>query len=492
MRQVLCFGILIMIIMPFGFCDAQTLVWSDEFDYTGLPDANKWGNEVGYIRNNELQYYTDRDIDNQVVRNGYLEITGLNESFGGYNYTSASINTKNSFNFTYGTIEARMKLPQGQGLWPAFWLLGANINQVGWPSCGEIDIMEHINTHDYITGTAHWSDNTANSHQQDQGYYTVDVTQWHTYSIVWDENNITWYVDGNQYHQKSILNSPDGTEELHKPQYILLNLAIGGSWPGVPDETTVFPATMYVDYVRVYQNDDNTNSTVVGDTLQFENMNYDASTVWDVPSGFTDFVGLSFNDEGVFASQTIDFPQSGTYKIDVKAFVNYNADNSLILEVDGEKSDTISFPESSVNWWSEPMTYDDVNPAIISFKPIEIENDLVKDCRFILGAGSGDLVLDWALVKETSSETTSIEGETSFTIPGIYPNPSKNGVIYIDCPNLDYESVSVYNIRGREVPFKLTNSATSTKLSIRETGLFIVSFRYNGTIHTQKAFIQKG
>jgi beta-glucanase (GH16 family) len=476
-----------MIIMPFGFCDAQTLVWSDEFDYTGLPDANKWGNEVGYIRNNELQYYTDRDIDNQVVRNGFLEITGLEESFGGYNYTSASINTKNAFSFTYGTIEARMKLPEGQGLWPAFWMLGTNIDQVGWPACGEFDVMEHINTHDYITGTAHW-DNSANAHQQDQGYYTVDVTQWHTYSIVWDENNITWYVDGNQYHQMNISDSLNGTEELHKPQYILLNLAIGGSWPGAPDASTVFPATMYVDYVRVYQRD---NASEILDTLQFEDMNYDASTVWDVPTGFADFVGLSFNDEGVFASQTIDFPTSGSYEIEVKGFVNYNAENSLILEIDGAKFDTISFPESSVNWWSDPMTYDDVTPAIVSFKSIEIENDLTKDCKFILGAGNGDIVLDWALVKKKTNENpTAINHTISEPAPCIYPNPSENGIINIDCDNLDYKSVSIFNIRGVKVPFELKNFDSSTRLIIREKGLHFVSFNYNGKIHAQKVFIQ--
>jgi beta-glucanase (GH16 family) len=257
MKQIYLFGILLMMIMPFGLTSAQTLVFSDEFDYSGLPDSDQWGNEVGYIRNNELQYYTDRDIDNQVVANGSLEIRGLEESLGGYNYTSASINTKGKFDFTYGTIEARMKLPSGQGLWPAFWTLGISIDQTGWPQCGEIDVVEHVNNHSYTTGTAHWaSDKGQGRHESNQGYYDpIDVTQWHTYSVVWDESNITWFVDGNQFHQMSILNGVDGTTELHSPQYILLNLAIGGDWPGAPDASTIFPATMYVDYVRVYQND---------------------------------------------------------------------------------------------------------------------------------------------------------------------------------------------------------------------------------------------
>ena len=155
-RYQTAFSLLLLFTLNMNLLNAQTLIWSDEFDYTGLPDAAKWGNEVGYIRNNELQYYTNRDIDNQVVRNGNLELIALRENFQGYAYTSASINTRGKFSLTYGRMEARMKLPMGQGLWPAFWTLGTSIDQIGWPSCGEIDVMEHINNENRTYGTAHW------------------------------------------------------------------------------------------------------------------------------------------------------------------------------------------------------------------------------------------------------------------------------------------------------------------------------------------------
>jgi len=251
------FLLTIMAYMSYTNLYSQTLVWSDEFDYTGLPDASKWGNEVGYIRNNELQYYTDRDIDNQIVRNGNLEITALRESHMGYEYTSASINTLGKASWTYGKIEARMKLPMGQGIWPAFWTLGTNINSVGWPACGEIDIMEHINNETVTYGTAHWAGTKGGRHTSSGGSFgPIDVTQYHVYSMVWNSKTITWYVDDIKYHQVNIEGGVNGTSELHQPQYILLNLAIGGNWPGSPDATTVFPATYFIDYVRVYENSD--------------------------------------------------------------------------------------------------------------------------------------------------------------------------------------------------------------------------------------------
>lgn len=228
---------------------AQTLVWSDEFNYSGLPDSNFWGNEVGYIRNNELQYYTDRDLDNQVVRNGNLELIALRESFQGFAYTSASINTKGKLSVNYGKIEARMKLPMGQGLWPAFWTLGINIDTAGWPACGEIDIMEHVNNEMLTYGTAHWAGN-GGKHVSSGGSFSLDPAIFHVYSIIWDSSVITWFVDGAQYYQLNIAGGQ--TSELQLPQYLLLNLAVGGNWPGSPDATTVFPATTFIDYVRIY------------------------------------------------------------------------------------------------------------------------------------------------------------------------------------------------------------------------------------------------
>jgi beta-glucanase (GH16 family) len=154
----------------------------------------------------------------------------------------------------YGKIEGRMKIPQGQGLWPAFWMLGSNIDQMNWPTCGEIDVMEHINNETKVHGTAHW-DNVG--HQYWGGTIDNDPTQYHTYSIIWDSLKVKWYMDDIIYYQLNIANGVNGTEEFQLPFYLLLNLAVGGNWPGYPNGTTVFPAEMVVDYVRVYTYDAN-------------------------------------------------------------------------------------------------------------------------------------------------------------------------------------------------------------------------------------------
>jgi beta-glucanase (GH16 family) len=233
--------------------DTWNLVWSDEFNGSSL-NASNWicetGTGSGGWGNNELQYYTNRS-DNVRVQDGSLIIEAKKESYSGMNYTSARIKTQGLRQFTYGKVEARIKLPKGQGIWPAFWMLGSNISQVSWPKCGEIDIMEHVNNEANTHGTIHWF-------ADQYAYYggkssSIDVTQYHLYSIEWNANSIKWFVDGNQYWEANIKNSINGTEEFHKPYFLLLNLAVGGNWPGSPDSTTQFPAKMNVDYVRVYQ-----------------------------------------------------------------------------------------------------------------------------------------------------------------------------------------------------------------------------------------------
>jgi beta-glucanase (GH16 family) len=237
-------------------CSAQKnepdwkLVWSDEFNNSGLPDTSNWGNEVGFIRNNELQYYTRQRIENSRVVNGNLLIIGRKESFNNANYTSASLVTDGKHSWTYGKVEARMKLPKGQGIWPAFWMLGQNIHNVGWPGCGEIDIMEHINNEELLHGTVHWLNG---EHVSSGGTTPCDVTKFHNYSVEWDKDAVRLLLDGNKYWEVNIKDGINNTGAFHKPQYIILNLAIGGDWPKNPDATTVFPDTVYVDYVRVYQ-----------------------------------------------------------------------------------------------------------------------------------------------------------------------------------------------------------------------------------------------
>lgn len=233
------------------------LVWSDEFTNPTINTAN-WVFETGAggWGNNELENYTNRPV-NADIYNGNLIIIGKNESYQGSSYTSARMTTQGKQSWTYGKIESRIKLPTGKGLWPAFWMLGNNIGTASWPACGEIDIMEHINTDNGIHGTMHWDNN---GHAQYGGDTLINnITQYHIYSVEWDSTAIKWLVDGHKYWSGNIANNVNSTDEFHKPFFILLNMAVGGSWPGNPDGTTVFPDTMFVDYVRVYQNQTTTS-----------------------------------------------------------------------------------------------------------------------------------------------------------------------------------------------------------------------------------------
>ena len=230
---------------------ASTLVWSDEFDGNSLNRSN-WTYDIGNNGwgNNEWQYYTDRN-ENVSVSNGVLAITARKENYGGSGYTSARIKSIGLREFKYGRIEARIKLPKGQGLWPAFWMLGANFNTAGWPYCGEIDIMEQVSLENRVHGTVHWDSNGYASYGGPS--FEFDTTQYHVYAIDWNDQYIRWYVDGTQFHEIYIGNNAGGTEEFQKPFFLILNLAVGGNWPGYPNDSTPFPSTMYVDYVRVYQ-----------------------------------------------------------------------------------------------------------------------------------------------------------------------------------------------------------------------------------------------
>jgi beta-glucanase (GH16 family) len=244
---------ILLIIFSYVHIYAQTwtLIWSDEFNNSNV-DLSKWKYETGASGwgNNELENYTTSS-ENSRIENGNLLIIATKKIVNGTsNYYSARMKTQGLASFEYGKIEARIKLPEGQGIWPAFWMLGDNITQVGWPKCGEIDIMEHINNNSQINGTMHWDNN---GHVSAGGTAVCDVTQYHVYSIVWDKNTIRWYRDDYNYYTGYIINNVNSTDEFHQPFFIILNLAVGGNWPGYPDSTTQFPDTMYVDYVRVYQ-----------------------------------------------------------------------------------------------------------------------------------------------------------------------------------------------------------------------------------------------
>ncbi|WP_425456964.1 RICIN domain-containing protein [Cohnella terricola] len=328
---ILLFAALVVALFPAPKANAAyTLVWSDEFDGPTI-NTNNWAFEIGTGSggwgNNELQYYTNRS-DNARIENGNLVIEAKRESYGGMNYTSARLKTQGKKSFKYGRIEARIKLPNGQGLWPAFWTLGADIATVNWPRSGEIDIMEHVNNENNTYGFIHWD---ANGHVSYGGpSQSFDVTQYHVYSIEWTPSAIKWFVDGVQFREANIANNINSTEEFHKEHFLLLNMAVGGNWPGSPNASTPFPSKMYVDYVRVYQDVANPPGDIVsGGTYKL--INPKSGKALDV-SGAGTANGTNvqiWTDNGTGAQKwTIYRNANGTYKL-------INVNSTLALDVEG-------------------------------------------------------------------------------------------------------------------------------------------------------------
>jgi len=234
----------------------RTLVFADEFETPGALDPAKWGYEIGSIRNNEAQYYTSR-AENVRVEGGNLVIEARKEPYHGSAYTSASVNTRGRFEPLYGRVEVRAKLPTGRGTWPAIWMLGTNIDQVGWPACGEIDIMEnvgfdplriygtiHTAAYNHVAGTAKGSNITLSAPWQD----------FHVYAAEWYPDRIDLFVDDQEYFTFRNEGTGSRTWPFDQPLYLLINLAIGGSWGGQQGiDDSLFPHRYLIDYVRIYR-----------------------------------------------------------------------------------------------------------------------------------------------------------------------------------------------------------------------------------------------
>jgi beta-glucanase (GH16 family) len=251
------------------------LVWSDEFNSDGLPDPTKWSYEEGFVRNRELQYYTADRRENARVEGGHLIIEARKEQYPNAryqadaperrwqqrrehaDYTSASLNTRDQASWTYGRIEVRAKLPGGRGTWPAIWTLGTNMNAVGWPACGEIDIMEYVG-HD--PGVVHANVHTRGfNHSRGNGRGARTPLpdaekEFHVYAVEWTPEKLEFFVDDRKYF--TLENDGTGVDSwpFDAPQYLILNLAIGGAWGGQKGvDDAIFPQRFLIDYVRVYQ-----------------------------------------------------------------------------------------------------------------------------------------------------------------------------------------------------------------------------------------------
>ncbi|MFT6320271.1 MAG: beta-glucanase (GH16 family) [Granulosicoccus sp.] len=238
----------------------MTLVWTDEFNEANINLGNwthETGNGSGGWGNNELQYYTSSS-ENSYISDGKLIIEAKEQNVSGSNYTSARMISAGKREFIYGRVDVRAKLPEGQGIWPAVWMLGADIFTDGWPACGEIDIMELVGHEpNKANGTAHWG-NQGNPSTYQGNAFTLPAgekysDEFHVFSIIWENNSIKWLMDDQQFFSITDGNVTNTAYPFNDNFFFILNVAVGGNWPGSPDASTVFPQRMFVDYVRIFQ-----------------------------------------------------------------------------------------------------------------------------------------------------------------------------------------------------------------------------------------------
>jgi beta-glucanase (GH16 family) len=250
-----------------------TLVWSDEFEQSGLPDPSKWTYERGFIRNNELQFYTHDRLENVRVQDGRLIIEARKEQFPNSawqqgsrrwqlsrenaQYTSGSITTEGKASWKYGRIEVRAKLPTGRGTWPAIWMLGVNHKEAGWPRCGEIDIMENVGYDpDVIHANVHTQayNHVKKTNKGNKTTVSKPYDDFHVYAVEWHADRMEFFVDGRNFFSFANENTGVETWPFDQPFYLILNIAIGGGWGGTKGvDESIFPQRMEVDYVRVYE-----------------------------------------------------------------------------------------------------------------------------------------------------------------------------------------------------------------------------------------------
>jgi beta-glucanase (GH16 family) len=234
------------------------LVWSEEFETNGPPDPRVWSYEVGVIRNQEAQYYTEARTENARVENGRLVIEARKEDYAGQRYTSASLNTLGKQAFERGRIEVRAKIPTGTGSWPAIWMMGTDITTVGWPECGEIDIMENVGYEpDTIYATVHTPGSVNDPGKVVKGGHIAVPSPYgdfHVYAVEWREDRLEFSCDGTTYFTYRKDGRYPSYWRFDQPFYLLLNLAIGGNWGGAHGiDDTIFPLRYEIDYVRYYQ-----------------------------------------------------------------------------------------------------------------------------------------------------------------------------------------------------------------------------------------------
>ncbi|HEY8934479.1 MAG TPA: carbohydrate-binding protein [Cyclobacteriaceae bacterium] len=448
------------------------LVWSDEFT-SGI--SSDWvfetGTGSGGWGNNELEYYRQQ---NATVSNGQLVITAKHESYGGMNYTSARMKTQGKKSWKFGKIEARIAMPSFQGIWPAFWMLGDNIGSVGWPACGELDIMEHINTGGTVYGTAHWSDNN-NAYASYGGNTTTTVTAFHNYSIEWNTSYVRWFVDGVKYHEINIAGGVNGTSEFQNNFFILLNLAVGGNWPGFTIDNNGFPASMYVDYVRVYQ-DAGTSFTQTVQAESYSSMlGVQTETTTDTGGGL-DVGWIDTNDWMAYNNITV--PTTGSYLLEYRVASVGGGTLSADLNAGSIVLGTVSIPATGgwQNWTTVSKTVT-INAGTYNFG--------------IFAAAGGWNLNWWRITKQgagrlsTPEETVALKEESKFDI---YPNPATTELNIISSEEAQ-KKVRITGSNGAEV---FNGRAFNGKVDISNlpNGMYIIHAVDNGKSFNKK-FLKK-
>ncbi|HYG38359.1 MAG TPA: carbohydrate-binding protein [Cytophagales bacterium] len=467
------FNIVIVLLALVNFnSNAQTynLVWSDEFNGS---ISNAWRHEIGGggWGNNEKQYYQP---NNAYATGSELIITAKKENVGGMPYTSSRLITNGSSSpksFKYGRMEARMRLPMGQGLWPAFWMLGTNIGSVGWPSCGEIDIMEHINNDATVFGTIHW--------QGPNGYATygsnspgTSPANYHTYRVDWNANDIRWFIDGAQYHIVSIANSVNSTEEFHRPMYFILNLAVAGNFPGQTVDESRLPATMAVDYVRVYK----AGASTFSQTIEAES--YIAMSGIQTEGCSEGGLNVGWIDAGDWMAYNVNIPTSGTYKVSYRVS-SPNSGKSLKLEKDNGQTllGTVSIPNTGgwQNWTS--VSHNVYLPA--------------GSYAIGLATGTGGFNINRFhltnnLNARLAPEEVSIEKVPATTL--FYPNPVINKLNISNAFN-ESASVQVLDFSGNVVKkASLSNGEKEIDMADLASGGYLIRVTSEGTTKVEKVY----
>lgn len=417
--------------------NAQTynLVWSDEFN-GGMSSA--WRHETGGggWGNNEKQYYQG---GNTYFTGSDLVIVAKKEAVGGMPYTSSRIITNGSSspkNFKYGRMESRMRLPMGQGLWPAFWMLGTNIGSVGWPSCGEIDIMEHINNEATIFGTIHWQGPNGYANYGSNSFGTTPG-DYHTYRVDWTSSDIKWFLDGTQYHVVNIQNSTNSTEEFHAPMYFILNLAVAGNFPGQTVDESRLPASMFVDYVRVYEPSSSSTSSNVATT--YGDCSYGGSAV-GLPVG--DYTMGQLSSRGIANDAISSLRVSGGYEV-----VLYEHDNftGAYIILGGDNSCLVNSVLGGGDWNDKTTSLKVRGRSSSSFFEAEhyaaMSGMFTEGCSEggsnIAGTNGGDWIY-WGNINFPTSGTYSIEYRIASNVGGRFSSDLNNGAIQlgaVDLPN---------------------------------------------------------